>query len=435
MSKLKYGLGAVIIAGGLVGTIPYITKNTIDTLMVEKQKELINYGIDFQVVSNTGYLDSTREVTLKFKNTAKVLEYLAISLQTDLELLKSMTNDGDLLADISFKGVIKNSNLMTHRINAVLQLDELPKNLKEKMTQDEPLDKFIKSLGLNMSFDIDGNVTDLALNDIIIEDQGVLLKLIKPKMQIFDNQYKSSIQNITFNTESYSNKLAIQIDDIQDHIKKTDVLNATENTTIKSIKFDMENHRSYRPMDLSYESANHIINANIASDDKLVNMTSKYDIDDIKIKVKQTNTTMKHLTLGVNFKNLDRKPIQDLVDSASNQQQMARMLEPKLFEILNSGFQINLKTNVTDFENVNFSSKMIDVNVDLDVKKNTLYKRSRPNDAMGVFTVNGTVKLDAQAVSKIAPIQKFNTNISNGISQFDIKFENGSFTINGQAAR
>lgn len=435
MSKLKYGLGAVVIAAGIVGTVPYITKNTVDTLMVEKQKEFVNYGIDFQVVSNTGYVESTREVTLKFKDKAKVIEYLALSLRTDLEQLKSMTNNGEILSDISFKGVLKNSNLMISKIDTVLELDELPENLKKQMARDENLDKFIKSLGLKMSFDLDGKVTDIALNDINIEDAGVVIKVLQPKMQIFDNQYKSSVDNITFNSEGYYKKVAVKIDEIKDHITRKDIFNATEDTTIKNIAFDIENTRRYRPTNVSYSSTNHIIHAEINSDDTLINMSSKYDIDDIKIALNQSDTTMKHFALGVDFANIAKQPAQDLVDVASDQEKLSYMLEPKLFEIINNGFKINLKANATDLKNSLFFSKILDIDFDLDVKKNTLYKRSRPTDALGVFTLAGTVKIDAQAAAKIAVIQKFNTNISKGLSYFDIKFIDGSFTVNGQKLR
>ncbi len=65
MGKLKYGIAAVAIVGITGTSIPYITKSSIENNINKKQNELKKNGVDFKIISNSGYLNSKKEILIK----------------------------------------------------------------------------------------------------------------------------------------------------------------------------------------------------------------------------------------------------------------------------------------------------------------------------------------------------------------------------------
>ena len=139
-------------------------------IFLKKQKELISHGIDFKVVSNTGYFNSTREISVHFTDVRKILEYFENSLEIDENILKVMTQDAKLFEQIIFKGILKNKNTLPHKIESFLMLDNLPEDLQQQMSNNTILEKYMNTLSLQLNFDIFGKVNYINLNDIVISN-------------------------------------------------------------------------------------------------------------------------------------------------------------------------------------------------------------------------------------------------------------------------
>jgi len=174
MIKVIYVIVAImIVIGSAVSSIPYFTKDTIETIIVKKQKELSSHGIDVRIVSNTGYFNSKREITVNFTDVRKVLQYFENRLQLDKSLLTNLTQDEKAFKQMSFKGVLKNKNTLPHKIEAFLMLDKLPENLQKQISNNKILEKVMGSLSLQMNFSIFGVVNYININDIVISNKTI----------------------------------------------------------------------------------------------------------------------------------------------------------------------------------------------------------------------------------------------------------------------
>ena len=174
MIKVIYVIVAIIIViGSAVSSIPYFTKDTIETIIVKKQKELSSHGIDVRIVSNTGYFNSKREITVNFTDVRKVLQYFENKLQLDKSLLATITQDEKSFEKISFKGVLKNKNTLPHKIEAFLSIDNLSENLQKQISNNKILENFMSSLSLQMNFSIFGVVNYINLNGTVISNKTI----------------------------------------------------------------------------------------------------------------------------------------------------------------------------------------------------------------------------------------------------------------------
>ncbi len=172
MIKVLYVILAIVmVIGTAVSSIPYFTKDTIETIIVKKQKELSIHGIDVKVVSNTGYFNSTREITVNFTDVRKVLYYFEDKLQISKTLLTTITQDEKSFEQISFKGVLLNKNVLPYKIESILSIDNLPEHLQQQMSNNKILENFMNSLSVQLNFDIQGDVNYIALNDEVIANK------------------------------------------------------------------------------------------------------------------------------------------------------------------------------------------------------------------------------------------------------------------------
>ena len=179
MIKVIYVILAIfIVIGSSVASIPYFTMDTIETIIVKKQKELSFHGIDVRVTSNTGYFNSTREITVNFTDVRKVLQYFENRLQIDKSLLTTITQDTKLFEQITLKGVLKNKNTLPHKIESFLMLDNLPENLQEQIANNKILEKFVSSLALQLNFNVFGELNYIKLNDIVLSNKIISEKII-----------------------------------------------------------------------------------------------------------------------------------------------------------------------------------------------------------------------------------------------------------------
>lgn len=429
MGKLKYGISAIITVGIIGGSVPYITKKSINNSIEKKQKELKMNGINLSVVSDKGYINSKREIEINIEDSIKFLDYMSQFLEIDIDILNVLTNNGSYLENLSIKGTTFNTNIFPENINVELAFDKLPNDLKQLMRKEPIVNKLIKSLALNLKLDKNGNVSFLALNDIIINDNGTNIKLLKPQIVFKKDNYLTKIQNITLKLNRKSEKLLIYFDDISDDLHYKNTFNLHETTKINKIKFNYTNQRNYENKLVSYRSEKNkiIVNSNSKNDE--IDMSVNYKMENTMLRTNDLDTELGDLNLEIGFNGLKKQPIQELSDYKNT----SNILEPRLQEIINYGFSMNLKSNINNIKNNKikiFEAKNISFNLLAKLKRNNLNKNSKSNDISKNISLNGTVEMDKHIVDLMKPIQQYNTNIINGISHFDIKFIDSKLFIN-----
>jgi len=434
MSKLKLGLASVAIAGMVVGGMPYITKNSIDTVITEKQSELLNKGLSLEVTKHQGYFDSQREIKIKFTDTVKILDFISKAIRLDIESVRDLTNNGMIFEDVSFKGTVKNSNLLPANVKAQITLDEIPENLKEAMNKNEDLKKFINALLLNVEFDTSGNIIFVSMNDLIIQNKDVVAKMIKPEVKIDKNIYDTSIQNMTFNISKNREYLLIYLDDIKDKIRYDDELNFDDKLTISQLKFNFKEKRR-RTQNIKFESSDNSIFTQMKTANNKLDVKVQYDLNDILLNVQNTSTNIEQFGLGFTFKDVKEEPLRLLNETLSDEYKLSRILEPSLQEIVNNGLSMNINSKIKNVKNNNISAKEVAIDLSFTLDKNDIDKYRGIDYILKYLSVNGKISLDNTTVenlSRTLPIAKYNTNIKKDVSLFDIKFENNHLYINGQ---
>ncbi len=433
MGKLKYGIATIAIVGIVGGSIPYITKNSVDSSIQQKQNELQKDGIKFNVIKNTGYISSKREVTVKIQDTIKFIDYISKNLEIDVKTINELTNNGAYLENLSIKGTIENINIFPENINVSLLLDELPNDLKQLMRKEPIVNKLIKSLSLKLKVDTNGELTFISLNDIIINDEDMNTKILQPQVIINKNNYLTSIQNMTFKLNERKESALIYLDNIKDNLNYKNSFNLDEITTINKIKFNYKNSKQYENTSISYESKNNELKVNSNSKNDELNMAISYNIGNSSLNTNDIDTKIDNLVLNIGFKGLKEQPIKELTDYKNSEAEVLNILEPRLQEIINYGFSINLESNINNIRNNKsniFEAKKIYINLTAKLKRNNLNKNSKPDNIAKNISVTGVIKMDKNIIDLIKPIQEYNTNIINGISNFDIKFIDGNLLVN-----
>jgi len=436
MSRLKYILALAVMTGVMLCGLPYIIKNSIDSIIEKEKQELSSKGIDLKVISHKGYFESTREINIKFMDTIKMLDYISEITSLDIETVRNMTNNGFVFSDISLKGIVTNSNLFSQTIKTKISLDKLPLALQENMAKNKQLDSFIKSLLLNIDFDMEGKISFLSLNDIIIKENNLEVKVLKTELKIDKDIYNTSIQNITLNMNENDEYLLVYLDDITDTLQYTDEFNFEEEANISKIKFNYQDR--YSGADMEYESTNNTIQTNASTKDEKLNASLKYDINDVTFGMQNNDIYMDKFRFDIMLNEIKEQPLRVLNESLTNEYQFAQLLVPNLEEIVNDGFKMNIDAKINNLQNVNIASKEIGMDLKFALAKNDLNQYSRADQIMEYLTFNGKISLDEETVEKIslmAPVAKFNTNIKGGISYFDIELKDNSLLINGIKTR
>lgn len=433
MGKLKYGIATIVISG-IVGTsIPYITKNSINDSISQKQNEFKNNGIDFEIISNNGYLDSKREIVIKIEDSIKFIDYVSKTLEVDIKTLNDLTDNGAFLDNLSIKGTILNTNIFPKNINVSLSLDELPNDLKTLMRKEPIVNKLIKSLALKLKVDTNGKIQFISLNDIIINDEDITAKILKAQININNNNYLTSIQNITLKSDKPKEKILFYLDDIKDNLDYKNSFNLNEITTINKIKFDYINNKRYENSKISYTSENNKIVVNSNSKNDELDMSINYDIGNSAFYTNDIDTKIDNLNLKIGFNGLKEQPIKELLNYKNTESEILNIEESRFQEIANYGFSMNLEANINNIRNNKlnvFEAKNININLIAKLKRNHLNTNSTQDDIMKNISVTGVIKMDKHIIDTMKSVQQYNTNIINGISNFDIKFTDGELLVN-----
>lgn len=432
MTKLKYILALVVMTGVMVFGLPYIIKHSIDTIIENEQQKLNSKGMELIVVSHKGYFQSTREINIEFTDTVKVLDYISEITNLDIETIRNMTNNGFIFSDISFKGVVTNSNLFSQTIKTKISLDKLPLELQENMAKNKQLDSFIKSLLLNIEFDMEGNIGFMSLNDIVIKENDFEVKMIKPELKIEKNIYNTSIQNITLNVNENDEYMLVYLDDITDTLRYVDEFNFEEKAKISKIKFNYQDR--YTGADVQYESINNTIQTNAITKDEKLNASLKYDMDNLFVSTQGTDINIEKFVFNIDLNEIKEQPLRALNNSLTNEYQFGKILVPNVQEIVNDGFTIDIDTNISNLQNTNIAAKEIGLNLKFVLAKNDLNQYSRADKILENLTVDGQISLDEETLEKISlmmPVAQYNTNIKEGISYFDIELKDSSLFVNG----
>lgn len=429
MGKLKYGIATVAIAAIIGGAIPYITKNSIDNVISKKKNNLITNGIDLNVISSDGYINSKREILIKIQDTIKFIDYVSKNLDIDTKILNELTNDGSLLENISIKGTMLNTNFFPNTIDVSLAFQELPNDLKELMREEPLVKQLINSLDLKLKLDTNGNVTFVSLNDIVMNDENITAKMLKHKTIINENNYLTSIQNITLKINEIKEKFLIYFDDIKEDLHYENSFNFNDIITINKIKLDYANNNN----EIVYASENNKMDVNSNSKDDELNIEMKYSIGNSSLNTNDIDAKFDNFIFNLKFNNLKEQPVRELVNYENSDTKVLNIVDQRLQEIINYGFSINFESNISNISNKKsnvFEAKNINVNLTAKLKRNNLNENSDVDTMLKNISVIGVIKMDKNIIDLIKPIQQYNTNIINGISEFDIKFIDGKLFVN-----
>jgi hypothetical protein len=426
-NKIKYGLVIIAITIIVGVSIPYITKNSINNTIHQKKSELKNNGINLKIISNNGYFDSKREILIKIEDSIKFIDYMSKNLILDIETLNDLTDNGVFLDNLSIKGTILNTNIFPKNINISLSPDELPNDLKTLMKKESIINKLIKSLTLKLKADTDGHITFITLNDIIINDKYGSVKILNPKININNDDYITNIQNITLkSSNSKKESILLYLDGIQDVSYEN---NLNRITTIDKIKLNL----AYNKIKTSYASDNNKISLNLNSKNDELDMSMSYSVENSKLYTNNIDAKIDYLNLQVGFKGLKEQPIMEIINYIGTESKNIEYTDAIVQEIANYGFSMNLKANVNNVINNKsnpFTVKNIDIDLIAKLKRNNLTKNSDKNKIAKNILITGVIKMDEHIVDLIDFMQQYNTNIVNGISNFEIKFIDGVFLIN-----
>ena len=449
-SIYKYILGLLVIG---VLAMPFVVKNEVNKHIDSAKQSLNTNGVELTIVSEKGYISSTREIELKVTNGQLFSDYILTKLTQDnpsyktwLRLIKESTKYEirAILDGLTFKGTIKNSNLFLSKPEIELSLVKLSdKNMsflkKNKKASDVIFPMLAeKMITFYVTLDSNQNISQIIMKNI---DKNIKNHGKNINFQLVDNKLKLDVaENLVGN---YSlGKQSIKSDDFSILTSglsyKFEYLNKfNKSDTLHIDSFETKND------EFTLKIGNVDLGGSIADGDKkTLNIDTTCDIQDINFNG-NGELKLKKFTYTVNLSGLDKDGVVK-ASSAYNKQtfKSTRVTQADTKEtvdavqkILNTGFKLNAKTLLNSFSFMGVHLDKVDFLLNAELKENKYTINDR--EIIKGLLLNGSLTMNKeslkQLVSKNRSLEKFlKLAKKDGDKRiFNYNLKNGKIFING----
>ena len=454
-SIYKYILGLLVVGLLVVGVLvmPFVVKNEVNKHIDSAKQSLNSNGVELTIVSEKGYISSTREIELKVTNGPLFRDYIVTNLTIDnpaykalLRLIKKGTNKDakQALKGITFKGTIRNSNLLLNKPVIELSLVKLSDKITSLVKENKKVSDIIfpmlaeKMITVYVTLDSNQNISQIIMKDINknikIDGKNINFQLVnnKLKLDVADNL----IANYTIGKQSIkSEDFYIFTNGLSYKFEYLNKFNKSDSLHIDS--FETKNDR------FTLKIGNSDLSSNMAdTDKKTLNINSACDIKDINFNRNgKSKLKLKKFAYTVNLSGLDRK----WIDKASNSYKI-RIFErtrvtqdtaDALGKILNTGFKLNVKALLTSLTFMGVHLDKVDFLLNAELKENTY----DVNDLgmINALLLNGSITMNKESLKELVSLnlngslEKFSKLAKKDGDKriFNYSVKNGKIFLNG----
>ena len=431
---------SLIVVIVIIGIMPLIVKNNMDDKISAYKKVLKNQGLDLNIISSDGYINSLRKFTVTIKDSDKLRKgYLELSKQYTDELV---TNElfQKLFLGMKFDGKIVNSNLFLNDTEITINLKKLSndsmKNIDKQLENVLHKDK----ISVNISLYKSGNIKNIRLKNINEE-----FEIIDYKMKIVLDNISTSTSDNEFLQMSYiSNpgKIEFSLSDENDTLLMSFGMDEIKDKFVFIDKYTLNYKLNIGKTYFNIDKINvKVENISIKNDAKLVNNMQSISVisavNNIDVNVQNAKIKIKHISYDFSFDNLDK----EIISSFESKETYKDEALDKLMKLVNKGFDLKFKVKLEQVDSnpniVNIKKLIVDNKIK--ILSNTLNKKNIASNFIhsldiktkAIFTKNEEkliyMFLGQKAASNIMKDAKDADNII-----VDITVQNGIIKINGK---
>ena len=445
-SIYKYIL-ALLVVGVLV--MPFVVKNEVNKHIDSAKKSLTANGVELTIVSEKGYISSTREIELKVTNGKLFRDYIVTKLTIDniaykalLRFIKQGSNKEakEAFNGMTFKGTIKNSNLLLNKPVIELSLVKLSDKIISLAEENKKASDIIlpiiaeKMITFYVTLDSNQNISQIIMKDI---NKNIKIDGENINFQLVDNKLKLDLaENLVAN---YSlGKQFIKSDDFSILTSgltyKFEYLNKFNTSdTLHIDNFEVINDS------FTLKIGNSDLSSSIAeTDKKTLNINSSCNMKDISFNG-YGQIKLKKFTYTVNLSGLDR----NWVDKAGNSYKIGffrrTMVSQEtvnaLQKILNIGFKLNVKTVLNSLSFMGVHLDKVDFLLNAELKENTYDISDR--GMINALLLNGSITMNKESLKELVSLERSLEKFSKLAKKdgdkriFNYNLKNGKIFLNG----
>lgn len=452
MKKILFFIIALLVI--CVAAMPLVVKNQVEKQIADEKLTLNKNGVELIITKEQGYISSFREFELKIVNGKKFRDFIFTKFSHNnpnykklINILKeqSARDIRPALDGTTFRGILKNSNLLLNAPTIELSLTKFSDEIMFSFNSNSDIDSFFQSIldekifTFYVTLDSNQQISQIIMKDIdkdIKDGREIInVKLLNNKLDI--DMEKSLKVNYTLEEQS------IKADDFLVKTKgieyNLDYLNQFENEGslhVKSFEFRAEDSLS--------NSVFKIGDIDISNSIKISKQTAldaniNYTVKDIYFTEKE-KVELEDFAFNINLSGLDKDSVM-IGTEAYNEltleptKKSMDKLKKSIEKIINLGFKANIASSLKsiNFNNKSFGSSEFTLN--LKVEANTYDINN--DDFINSFFIDGRFVADEKSINEIVSIdpglQEF-TRLGKKEGKnvlFDYEFKNAKLYING----
>lgn len=441
--------------------VDYYTTNQLQNVKVLLNKD----GVDFDVLSKHGLIETQREIVFTISDGAKVAK------KTIKELKKSYSNYNQLfqlfdntqkdawnkvLKGTKFTGYIVSNNYLLKQPTIELSLKELSTELMKEIRKDPEISKIVlpmlseEALSANIILDLAGNIKNIKLKDIdesinLNRNNNMKIELVGNSVDVLDeNIIKSKVDKQYFQIKGRRSTLCIETKNIKTYQDFKDFFEQKSKLSFEN--FSLIGLTKSKQEIISIGKAS--MNDEITSHDNLIDTKSKYNIDDISFTANNLNIlSLNSVNMDIKLNNIKKSNLEDLLQTYSrlifafsNEDKDVAQINfvKNVLTFLNNGFSLEAHSKFDKLYFLGQLFKKIKLDINSKLVKNTLGVNSKGDTILNYLNIDAKLVLDEQSAQKLSRLSyQFNKYMKYGKDEnknkiFNISFKNSNLKINNK---
>ncbi len=414
-----YIIGVLVVGAA---AMPFFVIKQVDTKIQSEKQSLVASGVNFEIVSEEGYISSTREFELKITNGKKFRDYALTKFAeknpnyrglTELLQKNSEKDIRPALDGTTFTGTIKNSNLLLNAPLIELSLTKLSDEIMSHINNEVEAQKVIipmldeKMLTFYITLDSNEKISQILMKDIDkdIEDNGKTINFKLEGHELNLDITESLAGNYKVDKQSIkADKFYMQTKGVK---YTFDYLTQFENRIDLHVdNFELEEDN------VVFKVGNIDIKSDIkTADNNALKLDAKYTVKDIYF-LERESLELDNFTFELGISELDKQSIVMASESynklALNANQTTQndieVLMEAMTNILNKGFKSTIETSLSGLIFQNKTFKNIDLILNLQVKANTYDINGF--DMIKALVLNGTLTLNEDSLKEMVKLDR-----------------------------
>lgn len=439
--------------------VDYYTSNQLQDVKVQLNKE----GVDFDVLSKHGLIETKREIVFTIKDGSKVAKKTLQELKQnypDYKELLEVFEDTEkstwdkALEGTTFTGYITSNNYMMKQPVIQIALKKLSNELMREIRKDPNASKVIlpiltnEVLSANIVVGYDSKIKKVKLKDIVEtinlnRNNNMKIELLGNKMKIVDdNIIETNIDKQYFKIKDRRSSVSIETKNIKTYQDFKDTFDQKSKVSFENFNLIGLTRSKQEIISISKAS----MNDEITTSNNHIATSSNYDINNLSFTTNNLNIfSVYKAHLDLKLDDLEKKNLKALLNtytkivlpiSTDDKDVVQMQLVRDILAFFNNGFKMEAHTKFDKLYVLGQVFKNVKLDLNGNLVKNSVGVNSRGDNILKYLNVDAKLVLDEDSAKQISLLSsQLNEYVGYGKDEnkskvFNISFKNSNLTVN-----